>query len=208
MITQFNRERLHKNLPDAYCKKETSNNAKILEIEKHALDNLRSAVNAITESLDLDNAYGKTLDLFGEMFGQARGVATDEQLRILIKNRIVRNFADADHTSIVNALCMTFNCSPSEIILTETGTCRVRLDGLPFSSLNENNIDVNTAVQIVNGLMPAGVFMEAMEFSGTFEFSDGTELVYNESAGFADEAQTIGGYLGLAANGSDSILPV
>lgn len=204
----FNRDKPVKNLPDAYCKKAGSNNEKILEIEKRALDDLRSAVNAIYESLELDKAYGKTLDLYGEMFGQPRGAATDEQLKILIKNRIVRNFADADHTSIVNALCMTFNCDPSEILLTEPAVGRVRVDGLPFTSLNENNIDVNTAVQIVNGLIPAGVFMEAMEFSGTFEFSAGTELVYDEEAGFADEEQTIGGYLGLAANGFDSSLPV
>lgn len=208
MITHFNRERLVRNLPDAYAKTEGSNNAKILNIEKQTMDELRNALNSIYDSLDIERASGKTLDMYGEMLGQARGIATDEQFRVLIKNRIMRNFADADHTSIVKALCMTFGCDASEILLTEPEVCKVRVEGLPFSKLNESNIDADTAVQIVKGLIPAGVFLEAVEFSGTFEFSDGTELVYDEAAGFADDAQTIGGYLGFAANGTANALPV
>lgn len=208
MITQFNRDNLAKNLPDAYRKDPASNNAKILEIEKTALERLREAVNAIYESLDIDKAYGKTLDLYGEMLGQLRGIATDEQYRVLIKNRIVRNFSNADHTSIVNAVCTTFGCDPSEVLLTELDEpCKVALEGLPFAKINEANIDIKTAVQIVNSLLPAGVFMEAVEFSGTFEFG-GTEMVYDEAAGFADIGQKIGGYLGLMSDSQGSNLPV
>lgn len=208
MIAHFDKERLVKNLPDAYCKKETSNNAKILGIEQEAMGDLRGALKAIYGSLDIEQATGKTLDRYGELFGQARGVATDEQLRILIKNRIGRNFSNADHTSIVKALCMTFNCDTSEIILSEPEVCKVRIEGLPYSKLNESNIDADTAVQIVKGLIPAGVYIEAVEFAGTFEFSDGTDMVYDEAAGFADEAQTFGGYLGFAASGAQITLPV
>lgn len=208
MNTQFNRAHPARNLPDAYSKGRESNNAKILEIEKSTLDLLREEIFVLYEALDLDNAKGATLDLYGEMVGQERGVATDEQYLMLIKNRIIRNFANADHNSIVNAICMTFGGDPSEVILTEhEDPCKVTLEGLPLSKINESNLDVNTAVQIVNGLMPAGVFMEAMEFSGTFEFS-GEELVYDEQAGFADEAETIGGYWGLLSDGSGSNLPV
>ena len=67
MITHFNRENYAKNLPDAYAKAEGSNNAKLLKIEKDAVDLLREAIAAISESLDLDKATGKTLDLYGEM---------------------------------------------------------------------------------------------------------------------------------------------
>lgn len=208
MIAHFNRDHPVKNLPDAYKKTPDSNNAKLLEIEKDALNLLRDATSAVYDSLDIDKATGKALDLFGDMFGQQRGASTDEQYRILIKNRIVRNFANADHTSIVNAICATFNCEPSEVLLTESDEpCTVRLEGLPIHKLNESNIDIGTALQIVVGLLPAGVRMEAVSFSGTFEFSD-IDLVYDEAAGFGDIEQTIGGYFGLVSDGNGSNLPV
>lgn len=208
MITHFNRDEPVKNLPDAYNKGHESNNAKILEIEKRAVDRLREAVSAIYDSLDIDNAYGKTLDLYGDMIGQDRGIATDEQYRILIKNRMIRNYSDADYNSIVNAICATFNAKPSDIILTELDEpCKIMLEGLPIAQINAANIDIGTAVQIIVGMLPAGVFMEAVTLSGTFEFS-GTDLEYNEEAGFADEAQTIGGYLGLVSDSFGNNLPV
>lgn len=207
-VTQFDRERLEKNLPDAYRKTADSNNAKILNTEKSALDTLREAVSALYECLDIDKASGKTLDLYGEMLGQLRGVSTDEQLRVLIKNRLARNFSDADFNSVVKAIASTFGCEPSDIVLKELDEpCNVMLEGLPISQINESGIDINTAVQIINGLLPAGVYMVAMSFAGTFEFS-GTELEYDEAAGFADEAQTIGGYLGLVSDNAGSNLPV
>lgn len=208
MITQFNRERLVRNLPDAYCKAKGSNNDKILEIEKGAMDSLREAVSAIYDSLDIDKATGKTLDLYGEMLGQDRGAATDEQYRVMLRSRIIRNYTNADHDSIVYAICATFGCEPTEILLTETDEpCRVNLENLPFDALNSSNIDIATAVQIIKRLMPSGVHLESLNFAGTFEFSD-TELVYDEGKGFADEAQSIGGYLGLMSDGEGSNLPV
>lgn len=208
MKAHFDRETPVKNLPDAYCKKADSNNAKILEIEKIALDTLRREVSAIFDSLDIDKAYGKTLDLYGEMIGQARGVATDEQYRVLMKSRLVRNLSDADHASIVRAICVTFNCDPSEVLLTEPGEpCVVKLEGLPIAKLNESNIDIETAARIVYNLIPAGVYMEALNFSGTFEFGT-TELEYDAESGFGDIDQTIGGYLGLLSDSQGSNLPV
>lgn len=208
MITQFNRDQHVNNLPGAYNKGRNSNNAKILDIEKHAVDGLRDTLAAIYETLDLDKARGKTLDLYGEMIGQQRGVATDEQYLILIKNRLARRFTNADYNSVAKAIASTFGCDPSEIVLTELDApCKVTLEGLPVSLLNANNIDIHTAVQIVTSLLPVSVFMEAMSFSGTFEFGS-TELEYDESAGFGNEEQTIGGYLGLVSDSAGSNLPV
>lgn len=208
MNTQFNREKHEKNLPDSYCKTASSNNTKILSIEKRSVDILRDSIEVLYKCLDIDTATGNTLDLYGEMIGQFRGVSTDEQLRVLIKNRIARNFADADFNSVIRAISSTFGCKPADIILTELDEpCNVMLEGLPIHQINKSGIDMNTAVQIINGLLPAGVYMAAMNLAGTFEFSD-TELVYDEVAGFADEAQTIGGYLGLVSDNSGSNLPV
>lgn len=209
MITHFNHDRHEKNLPDAYKKDRDSNNAKILELEKRTLDQVRESISAIYDSLDINNAYGKTLDLFGEMIGQRRGAATDEQYRILIKSKIARNNANADFNSIIRAICITFDCEPKDIILTELDEpCKVSFDGLPISQINAANIDMATAVAIINALMPVGVIMESMNFTGTFEFSGGTELVYDEEAGFGSVDQTIGGYLGLVSDSFGSNLPI
>ena len=137
-----------------------------------------------------------------------RGVATDEQYRALIKARITRNLANSDHNSIVNAICITFDCEPSEILLTEDeDECSVMLEGIPFSALNSNNIDVNTAIQIIDTLIPIGVTCASLSFDGTFEFA-ATVDEYDTEKGFADVAQTIGGYLGLAPSTGKGDLPV
>ena len=198
MVTQFIRDKPEQNLPDAYRKNSDSNNAKLLGIECDAVRALSDAVNAIYDSLDIDKAYGKTLDLYGDMVSQARGKATDEQYRILIKNQITRNFCNGDYNSLMSALCVTFNCNPSDISLVEPEEpCRLSVEGLPIAKLNESNIDITTAILIVQNLVPVGVQLESISFSGTFEFSDGTTLEYDAQKGFADDAQSIGGYLGL-----------
>lgn len=209
MITEFNRESLVKNLPDVYRKTADSNNAKILQIEKRAMDKLREAIRAIDDSLDLDKASGSTLDLYGDMVGQPRGKAIDSQYRLLIKTRIIRNLANGDYNGIVHLLSLIFGCSPAEIVLTELEEpCKVRMEALPIERLNAMVINVDTAVQIIKELLPVGVMLESAEFSGTFEFSDGTELVYDADAGFGSIDQTIGGYLGYIFNADIPELPV
>lgn len=207
MITRFNRENHVKNLPDAYAKTPDSNNAKILEVEKSETDRLREEINAIYDSLDLDLATGQTLDLYGEMLGQERGPATDEQYRALLKSRITRNLAGADHNSIVNAICITFGCDPAEVLLTETdGKCEVSLEGVPFDALNRINLDVTAATQIIERLVPAGVTFSIVGFAGSFEFG-GTDIEYDTKKGFADTEQTIGGTLGYIPD-NGKVLPV
>lgn len=207
MITRFNRENHVKNLPDAYRKTPESNNAKLLGIEKSETDRLREEIAAIYDSLDLDLATGKTLDLYGEMLGQERGAATDEQYRALLKSRITRNLSGADHNSIVNAICLTFGCDPADVLLTETdGKCEVTLEGVPFDAINRINLDVTAATQVIERLIPAGVKFTILGFAGTFEFGS-TEMEYDEEKGFADVEQTMGGTLGYVPD-NGKVLPV
>lgn len=209
MITTFNRENLVKNLPDAFLKVKGSNNDKIMQIEKDALDELRTAVKDIYESLDIDNAYGYTLDLYGDTVGQERGKATDDQYRVLIKSRIIRNLVNGDYNSIVESMSIVFGCDPKEIVIKELDEpCNVELDSLPFSTLNNLAIDVNTAVKIIKSMLPSGTTLGDIAFTGTFEFSGGTELVYDKDAGFADLTQTYGGFFGMIFSGDTTDLPV
>ena len=208
MVLQFNRENHVLNLPDAFQKARGSNNDKILTLEKNAVDRLREDLKDVYDSLDLDRAYGKTLDYYGESVGQERGKATDDQYRVLIKSRIARNLTDGDYNSVVRAISVVFSCDPSEIVLTELDEpCHVRVDDLPIGKLNGSGIDVSTAVQIVKGLIPAGVTVEAINFSGTFEFA-ASASEYDAAAGFGDTDQTIGGTLGLLASSDGNDLPV
>lgn len=207
MKTQFERENLAGNLPDAYRKDSGSNNYKILAVEKSEMDRIRQNHAALLDSLDLDKAAGHTLDLYGEMVGQERGAATDEQYRVMLKAKIRRNLANGDFNSILNAISATFGCQPSEISLVEEDQpCSVRIDSLPFEALNASNIDAHTAVQIIGRLMPVGVKLDSLNFSGTFEFG-GSEMEYDAEKGFADQEQTIGGYLGYVSTG-EVLLPV
>lgn len=208
MITRFDREDYVKNLPDAFRKTQDSNNAKILELAKSSVHELRKAVSAVYDGLDIDKAVGKTLDMFGDMVGQSRGAATDEQYRAMIKSKICRNLANADHDSIVKAICVVFGCEPHEVLLCEADApCVVSLEKLPFEALNKSNIDAATAVKIIAGLMPAGVLLEALNFTGTFEFA-ATADVYDADKGFGNTEQTVGGYLGLLSDSEGSNLPI
>lgn len=208
MITRFDREHPEKNLPDAYRKTPDSNNAKILAIDKAELDRLRENIRLLYDCLDLEKAFGATLDLYGDMVGQERGKATDDQYRVLIKSRIVRNMCNGDYNGIVRLLALVFNCEPSDISLVETDApCHVRLESLPFAALNQMVIDIDTALKIIIECMPAGVTLESVQFTGTFEFGDDT-LEYDEAAGFGDEAQTVGGYLGYIFSDDLPALPV
>lgn len=207
MVDRFNPVYV-KNLPDAYCKTPNSNNAKILEIEQDAMLKLRAAIAEVDASLDIDNATGATLDLYGEMLGQKRGIASDAQYRVMLRNRIMRNLCNGDHDSIVQAISMVFDCDPSEILLVESEDApSVEIKGLPYVAINESGLTAEDAIKIIHDLVPAGVSAEAVVFDGTFEFgAEDAEL--DAAKGFADVEQTTGGYFGLLAGGVSSDLPI
>lgn len=208
MITQFDRDNLVKNLPDAYAKTPESNNAKLLSIVQAEIDKLRENNRTLRDSLDLEKAHGKTLDMYGKMVGQERGKAIDDQYRVLIKSRIVRNLCNGDYNSIVRLIALIFGCEPAEILITELDTpCQVRVDELPYDALNQLVIDINTAIKIIQEVMPAGIQLQSVQFTGTFEFG-GDTLEYDADAGFGNEAQTIGGYLGYIFSDEIPDLPV
>ena len=207
MADTFNAN-LVKNLPDAYNKAADSNNAKILEIEHYESSELRKTLAQVYDSLDIEKATGKTLDLYGEMIAQKRGFASDAIYLALIKNRIMRNLSSGDFNSILNALSLVFNCDPSEFQLVEDeNTASVKIVGIPLEYINRSGLTANEVVAIIRGLIPTGVLLEALEFGGTFEFSN-SDADYDDEKGFGNVEQTVGGYLGLAASGKESDLPI
>ena len=218
MQAEFNKN-LVKNLPDAYKKSTDSNNFKILEIERVACNDLRQGLRQIFNVyadtpenegiLNIDNAKGKTLDLYGERVGQKRGIANDEKYLLMIKAKIMRNISDGSHKSLVNALCETFDCEPSLVTITDGGDpYTVNLTNLPLETINNAGLTTSQTVAIIESLLPIGVKLTSFLFEGTFEFgADKNE--YDEEKGFANNDGTIGGYFGATSSDiTDNTLPI
>ena len=197
-MAEFYFDNLAKNLPDAYKKDEKSNNYKILEIERVANVGLRSTLEEVANILDIENATGVILDMYGKRFGQARGKATDAQYRTMIKSKIVRGLCDGSYKNIVDAICFTFGCSIDDVCIKESPDkpMTVTLEKAPLPAIINAGFSLEQAEQIINNLMPITVTLESMYFEGTFEFG-AAEGEYDEEKGFSEaENGEIGGYLG------------
>ena len=190
-------------LPDSYAKHTDSNNYKLLSMEYPLVAALREDIQAVQDTLDIRIATGKTLDLYGAIYGQSRGSMTDEQYRIIILQKAARCLAGCDYESVVNSLAVALGVSPSEFVLVE-GDGEVTIDKLPLSALQNIGITSKQAWQIVKSMMPAGISLASMNLGGTFEFSAFADE-YDELAGFGDIEQTIGGTLGALETGDIDI---
>ena len=193
-------------LPDSYQKGENSNNYKLLSLEERLVAALRADIEAVHDTLDINKAYGKTLDLYGEIYGQPRGSMTDEQYRIIILQRIARNNVKGDYNSVVESLAVAFGVPTSEIVLLETDSpCEVEVKNLPYSVLQNAGLTIGQLQSIVLALLPIGVSLAPVGLEGTFEFAELADE-YDENAGFGNSDQTIGGYFGLMAT-DDVVVP-
>ncbi|MCD8089930.1 MAG: hypothetical protein LUD81_04805 [Clostridiales bacterium] len=201
MAIIFYDEEYAKNLPDSYQKDSDSNNFKILEIERCVIKQHLEDIYKIYDILDLDNAYGKTLDYYGERVGLSRGTATDPEYITLIKAKLVRNLGNGTYPSVTACLAITFNCDYEDVYITETDEpCRVNMINLPYDIIESSGMADSDIYTLVKSLLPICIRLDDISFDGTFEFS-GSESEYDETAGFSDNEQTIGGYLGYIYTG-------
>ena len=76
-------------LPDAYYKGKDGNNYKLLQLNELSAQMLDKDMTDVLNSLDIEQATGATLDLYGQMLGQERGSLNDYQYRLVIKNKIL-----------------------------------------------------------------------------------------------------------------------
>lgn len=187
-----------KKLPDAYYKGTDGNNYKLLHLNELAVNEFEGNLADVLNCLDIMQATGKTLDLYGEIVNQKRGVLTDTQYRMMILNKVGKNICQGDYNSVIKLLAQSFNCSLSDIILEDSTTepCSVEVTKFPLDILINAGFSSSQAIQLIEQLLPVCVKISDGNFEGTFEFAE-TDSEYDEITGFADEAQTIGGYLGL-----------
>lgn len=199
-------------LPDCYRKDENSNNFKLLELNSRTIQELRKDLKAVLDVLDLNQAAGKTLDLYGDMLQQKRGLLNDEQYRYMLFSKIGRNTVQGDYNSIMNTLVLMFNSQKGDITLDdldlveEDRACVVKLTKFPIFVLVNAGFSSRQAVTMIESLLPVCVTLSADNFEGTFEFAE-FDGEYDKAAGFADLAQTYGGYFGLLL-GEDDTIPV
>lgn len=184
-------------LPDSYAKGKSSNNYKLLNLNEQAIADAKADAQAVFNMVDLQQATGRTLDLYGEMVGQKRAKLNDEQYRYMILTRIGMNVVQGNYKTVIESIKSMFGCKASDIILKDSeNACSVEVIKFPLEVLVNAGFSGAQAVTMINSLLPVGVSLEHVNFDGTFEFAD-TADVYDEQAGFANIEQTIGGYLGL-----------
>lgn len=229
-MKQFNYENHAKNLPDSFAKRESSNNYKILLAEKLSVEDLSNASEMAYKTLDIDldvsgasetekTLFSKTLDLYGEMLNQPRGIATDEQYRLMLKSKIMQSISGGDFNSVIKAICMTFNCSAFDVVIVETDKpCTVLVEKLPTGTIAKAGLTTAQSMQMIRRLMPAGVNVESFSFDGTFEFcateadmkaDDGATKGFTDTEANMKNEEALGGYLGAVYNDDDSsLLPI
>lgn len=199
-----------KNLPDKYRKDSNSNNFKILEIEKYEREQGQKEINEIRQILNINNAKGASLDIYGIRVKQERGSLTDAQYLTIIKAKIMANMSNGTHPSILQAICTIMDCEPADIYIVDSETpCVVEASNLPLIGVVRSGYKPSQIVEILQNILPAGVKLKAYSFTGTFEFAGG-EYELNAEKGFSeDENGLIGGFLGIASiEEEDAILPI
>lgn len=158
MAKEFNHEIYVKNLPDYYSKDINSNNNKILEVEKASVRSLEEDITDAYNSLDIWQATGKTLDLYGEMYNQPRENLPDDEYRLIILLKMVRNRAGSDHASVISALSAALNL-PANIFHIADSEIGGNIDvlALPYNVIQESGVSIKEVVKNIKMLLGAGI---------------------------------------------------
>ncbi len=203
-MSDFENRTYVKKLPDAYDKRPQSNNSKLLEINETAINELHKDISEVVSMLDLDNAFGKILDDYGEMLGLYRGTLNDKQYRAVIKANIAANISKSDYMSVMPGLDYIFGKGNMQISEVTDSIATVRLKDMPYENLLETGLNADQIKELTKKLLAIGVQIEASYFWGTFEFGSIPEE-YDPNKGWGNIGQTIGGYFGTVVSGVTDI---
>lgn len=199
-------------LPDAFDKRQDSNNAKMLALNEGSISKLEQVLEQVRDSLDIYKATGKTLDLYGEAVGQKRGGLNDTKYRFLVLSKVAVNTSGVDYETIMDNLIHILGCNYEDVQIIEmqdhAEPATVKMVAMPYEILGRAGFTSRQAAQIVKMLLPVCVNLIFEELQGTFEFA-AEDNDYNEKKGFGDIAQTMGGTLGmLVGEDEDKVLPI
>ena len=170
-----------KKLPDAYRKDTDSNNYKLMQLCNLLNTDFSADVRSIFHSRDIHNATGKTLDKYGEMIGQSRNGATDEQYRFLILYKISRLKAESDCNSVILSLSQMFNAEHGVISISEYSS-GVQINGITIEMAESTGFTMTEIENMVSDLLPIGVSGGRTVFSGTLLVNSKYKLTGNIEA--------------------------
>ena len=207
-------DRVIRILPDAYRKDKSSNNYKLFNCILPEFDLFYETCEELKRSLDMDYAYGKTLDKIGANVNQVRGSVNDTVLRTLIKAKIAADMSDGTIMTLLTVIGFIIGDDESRTQIIELFNdaydeepAAVRVIA-PIDSVIGSGVTAGQFVQILEQIKPAGVRIIA-NLNGTFEFGEIEEYGEEFDIGFADVDQTTGGTLGLLYDtGDDDPLPI
>ena len=200
MMKEFAYKNPEYNLSAAFKKALDSNNYKLLHINSESKSGIEQTFDDLNRLLDIDNADGVYLDMYGKMFNVKRGQDSDDKYRIQIKSKIGQNFTDGRHEKIIEILAFVLQCDTSDINLKNGETTgSVVLEDIPLNVRITAGFDTSRVNSLIEDLLPVGVTLTSFVYSGTFEFGTG-ENEQDNTKGFANADGTIGGYLGLVEN--------
>lgn len=170
-----------KKLPDVYRRDTGSNNYKIMQLCNLLNTDFEADMKSIFNSRDINNAKGKTLDKYGEMVGQSRNGATDEQYRFLILYKISRLTAESDCDSIIASLSQLFGSEQGEISISESNSS-VQINGITIDMANNSGFSMDEVKSMVTDLLPVGVSAGRTVFSGSLLVNSRREFFGNPDA--------------------------
>jgi hypothetical protein len=81
-------------LPDAYAKDPRSNNYKLFACIAPEFDEAAAMFADVAGAVDMDNAYGASLDRVAANVNQLRGRVNDTTLRTLVKAKIASDMSE------------------------------------------------------------------------------------------------------------------
>lgn len=143
-------------LPDYYNKKEqTSNNWKILEMSRAAKQDFYDTLEGIRRASDLLTAVNASLDIWGSIYGVARGDDSDDLYRIRIRIAQLNDKVQTDYASWYRMIIEVFDCTPDQLEIASTGNpFEYRFIKFPFAKCNELGITVEQAEALILKSLP------------------------------------------------------
>lgn len=186
-------------LPSCYNLKYDSNLSKLISIFEDEINELNQNNIDLKTILNIENAYGKTLDKIGILLQQPRGELTDEVYRIVLKGAVAKNTSDGSVNKIISVVSNMLNIDESGINIEQnpdSEPAEVYIT-TPLTAIGSTGITRNQFVVLMNNIVGAGIEVGTL-LSGTFYLGD--EADYPETSisnGLADESDlTTGGTLG------------
>ena len=160
------------------------------------LQELEDVIYSLRNALSIEDQEGANLDVIGSIVGEERLGKRDEKYRLFLRARALINKSSGKIPEIIEILKTAFQAD--SVIVREPGVFPllvVEIDmsrgAIPLSSIEmEEYID-----ELRAGGVPIEVINNADGIENAFSFSEGDLVEADTQRGFADDAETIGGYV-------------